>query len=251
MRAIILAAGRGSRMKELTEERPKCLVELHGKSLLDWQIEALRAAGIAEIAIVTGYRHELVANRGLFEFHNALWAETNMVSSLACAKDWLSTSPCVVSYSDIFYCSGIVRSLITSNETLSVAYDPDWYRLWTDRFDDPLDDAESFQKSPDGFLVDVGNRPASIEDVQGQYMGLLRFTPSSWDVFETAYENLTSEEKVTIHMTGMLQKLITGGCLNLYCIPNREEWAEVDSSRDLTVASNIVCMFLQRKNLRC
>ena len=102
MKAIILAAGRGSRMKDLTEDKPKCLVKLHGKSLLDSQLQALSDAGIAEIAIVTGYKRELLANRGLFEFHNSRWAETNMVSSLACAQEWLETEPCIVSYSDIF-----------------------------------------------------------------------------------------------------------------------------------------------------
>ena len=102
MKAIILAAGRGSRMKHLTDTQPKCLVELNGKSLLDWQLKALRDAGITEIAIVTGYRRQLLVNRGLIEFYNPRWAETNMVSSLACADEWLTTEPCIVSYSDIF-----------------------------------------------------------------------------------------------------------------------------------------------------
>ena len=97
MKAIILAAGRGSRMRELTNERPKCLVELKGKSLLDWQLEALREAGIKKIAIVTGYKREMLAYRGLVEFHNTRWAETQMVSSLACAAHWLKTGPCIVS----------------------------------------------------------------------------------------------------------------------------------------------------------
>ena len=65
MKAIILAAGRGSRMKNLTDDRPKCLVELRGKALLDWQLAALREAGIEQAAIVTGYRRELFADRGL------------------------------------------------------------------------------------------------------------------------------------------------------------------------------------------
>lgn len=102
MKAIILAAGRGSRMKGLTDDRPKCLVELEGKPLLDRQIQALGEAGCDEIAIVTGYRRDQLMNRGLVEFSNERWSETNMVSSLACAEDWLQSSPCIVSYSDIF-----------------------------------------------------------------------------------------------------------------------------------------------------
>ena len=70
MKAIILAAGRGSRMKKLTDERPKCLVKLRGKTLLDLQLDALKSAGISQIAIVTGYKRKLLANRGLQEFYN-------------------------------------------------------------------------------------------------------------------------------------------------------------------------------------
>ena len=102
MKAIILAAGRGSRMKELTAENHKCLVELRGKPLLEWQLLALREAGIGEIAIVTGYKRELLSQYGLAEFHNPRWEKTNMVSSLACAERWLQVGPCIVSYSDIF-----------------------------------------------------------------------------------------------------------------------------------------------------
>ena len=73
MKAIILAAGRGSRMRKLTDENPKCLVLLRGKSLLDWQLEALRGAGIKQISIVTGYKRELLLDKGLKEFNNNRW----------------------------------------------------------------------------------------------------------------------------------------------------------------------------------
>ena len=96
MRAIILAAGRGSRMNDLTDDRPKCLVELRGKPLLEWQLAAIREAGITEIAIVTGYKRELLARYELTEFHNPRWAETQMLSSLAYAKKWLESSPSIV-----------------------------------------------------------------------------------------------------------------------------------------------------------
>jgi choline kinase len=87
MRAIILAAGRGSRIRQLTDDRPKCLVELRGRPLLEWQVEALRGGGAREIGIVTGYRREMLAALGLREFHNPRWQDTNMVSSLECAVE--------------------------------------------------------------------------------------------------------------------------------------------------------------------
>ena len=233
MKAIILAAGRGSRMKNLTDERPKCLVELHGKTLLDWQLEALRAAGITQIAIVTGYKRELLANLGLVEFHNPRWAETNMVSSLACAQDWLQAEPCIVSYSDIFYSSIAVQSMMTCTASLAVTYDPNWLELWTRRFGNPLLDAETFQMTADRYLKTIGDKPTSVNEVQGQYMGLLRFTPIGWaEVFQIRSQT-TQKQRDGMHMTETLKKVIEAGHISIKAIPYEGVWGEVDSVDDL------------------
>ncbi len=77
MKAIILAAGRGSRLLSLTDDRPKCLVELYGKPLLDWQIKALRDAGIQDITVVRGYLKDKIT--GEFEtLENPRWFKTNI-----------------------------------------------------------------------------------------------------------------------------------------------------------------------------
>ncbi|MDS4013418.1 MAG: phosphocholine cytidylyltransferase family protein [Candidatus Accumulibacter sp.] len=233
MRAIILAAGRGSRMKHLTDERPKCLVVFREKALLDWQLEALRTAGICEIAIVTGYKRELLLDRGLVEFYNPRWAETNMVSSLACAESWLKAEPCIVSYSDIFYTPAAVRSLIECNAKLAVTYDPNWLELWTRRFGDPLLDAETFRLSEKNTLLEIGNRPTSVDEVQGQYMGLLRFTPQGWSEVERIRGDLTQEQRDRMHMTGTLQKVVEGQRLTITALPYRGEWGEIDSIEDM------------------
>lgn len=233
MKAIILAAGRGSRMKDLTDQRPKCLVELRGKPLLDWQLDALRGAGIDDIAIVTGYRRELLAGRGLVEFHNPRWAETQMVSSLACAGEWLAAEPCIVSYSDIFFAPPAVRSLADCAAALAVTYDPEWLALWTKRFGDPLLDAETFRLNPDNTLAEIGAKPQSLAEVQGQYMGLLRFTPSGWEEVRRIRAGLPAAEADRLHMTGTLQKVIAAGRVPVAAVAYRGEWGEVDSADDL------------------
>ena len=235
MKAIILAAGRGSRMKSLTDERPKCLVELRGKPLLEWQLESLRAAGISDIAVVTGYKRELLAGRGLSEFHNPRWAETNMVSSLACAESWLQGEPCIVSYSDIFYSPVAVQSLINSEATLAVTYDPDWLQLWTERFGDPLLDAETFRLTAAHTLAEIGNKPQSVDDVQGQYMGLLRFTPEGWAEVVRLRAELSPQQRDSMHMTNTLQRVIDAGRVPIEAVAYTGEWGEVDSSEDLSV----------------
>ena len=233
MKAIILAAGRGSRMKNLTDDRPKCLVELRGRALLDWQLNALRDAGIDQIAIVTGYKRELLADWGLVEFHNQRWAETNMVSSLECAQAWLLDEPCIVSYSDIFFEPSAVKSLMASDADVAVTYDPHWLAQWEKRFDDPLSDAETFRLGADGALTEIGNKPKTIEEIEGQYMGLLRFTPRGWSKVQRIRASFSAEKCDRMHMTGTLQKIIESGLVSISAIRYSGDWGEVDSQEDL------------------
>ena len=134
MRALILAAGRGSRMGSLGDDRPKCLVELDGRPLLDRQIAALRRGGAREIGIVRGYRPDMLTFPGLTYFDNERWAETNMVMSLTAAASWLRAGPVIVSYADIFYRHDLVRGLAGAPGALVISYDRQWRRLWTRRF---------------------------------------------------------------------------------------------------------------------
>jgi len=233
MKAIILAAGRGSRMNSMTEARPKCLVEFMGKPLLDWQLDAIRKAGISDIGIVSGYLRNMLSDYDLVEFHNSRWAETNMVSSLECAAEWLQTDSCIVSYSDIFYEFTAVQSLITSKAPLAVTYDPNWLELWQRRFENPLIDAETFRLNTDGTLVEIGNKPGSVEEVQGQYMGLLKFTPKGWEEVARIRSLLPATEQDSMHMTGTLQRIIQEGRIPVTAIPYNGKWGEVDSIEDL------------------
>ena len=81
MKAIILAAGRGSRMKHATDNIPKCLLKVKGKTLLEIQIEALKKSGIKKIGIVTGYLSEQLIDYCDNTFYNDKWNETNIVSN--------------------------------------------------------------------------------------------------------------------------------------------------------------------------
>ena len=173
MRAIILAAGRGSRMGDLTDEHPKCLTQFAGRTLLEWQLSALRAAGIQDIAVVRGYRAETINPGGCIWFENPDWAKTNMVSTLACASQWLERDDCIVSYSDIVYHPEILQRLILHPGEVVISYDRQWLPLWSERFENPLMDAETFRLRQNGALESIGDRAQAVSDIQGQYMGLL------------------------------------------------------------------------------
>ena len=232
MKAIILAAGRGSRMKQLTSNIPKCLVKLHGKELLSLQIESLLQADVTDIAIVAGYKKELLFPYSSTIFVNHKWESSNMVSSLECAGQWLTTSECIVSYSDIFYDSTAISSLINCTSEMAITYDPNWLPLWKKRFPNPLDDAETFLLDRSSFLSDIGKKPNSYNEIQGQYMGLLKFTPKSWNKVEGLRRKFKEPDSDVMSMTELLSQLITIGT-KIRAIPYYGAWGEIDHESDL------------------
>lgn len=234
MKAIVLAAGRGSRMKALTEDRPKCFVKVRGRTLLERQLTALRGAGMNEVGVVRGYRGDAFDGFGLSLFDNEHWQDTNMVSSLLCADQWLGQFDCIVSYSDIFYGAGTIKELAASTAPLAIAFDPQWHWLWSRRFTDPLTDAETFRLDGAGQIVDIGRRPKNYEEIEGQYMGLLRFTPVSWRQVTTYLNGLEPAHVRKMDMTSLLSQLIAIG-VAVAGVPISEAWGEVDSESDLAL----------------
>lgn len=232
MRAIILAAGRGSRMGSLTADKPKCLVEIYGRPLVEWQIEALRAAGLEHIGIVRGFEGQLLDSWNVTFFENRRWASTNMVQSLLSADDWLSNHDCIVSYSDILYHTRIVSRLRHTAGPVSITYDRQWLKLWQKRFKDPLTDAESFQVDERGELIEIGRRVKCLEQIRGQYMGLLRFSPEGWASIKTVLFEQPVAVRDSIDVTGLLRLAIKAGLrINTVSVDGR--WCEVDSEADL------------------
>ena len=202
VRAIILAAGRGSRMGALTALQPKCMTQFVGKPLLDHQMSALLAGGVSNIAAVTGYKGESLKRDNLTAFSNPRWDQTNMVYSLTCASDWLERYSCLVSYSDIFYSPDTVKRLNQSKADIALTYDPDWLTIWQARFEDPLSDAETFCLDAAGqYLTEIGNKAASVDVIKGQYMGLLRITPFGWKHFADFLATLESTRVDSVDMT--------------------------------------------------
>jgi choline kinase len=231
MKAIILAAGRGSRMGNLTDDRPKCFVEVNGRRLLDWQLAALRGAGIEQIAVVRGYKGECF-QEPLRYFDNARWSETNMVASLLQAQEWLAEDTCVVSYADIFYSSAAVRRLLSARADIAITYDPNWLTLWRKRFADPLSDCETFRLHADGSLREIGERAQSLEHIEGQYMGLLQFRPAGFAAVQALLAGLPAQQADRLDMTGLLRRLLGRG-VPIQAIAIDDAWGEVDSGSDL------------------
>jgi choline kinase len=225
-------------MGALTEAAPKCLTPLGGRPLLEWQLSALRGGGVGEIGVVRGYKPHLLDGRGLVTFDNPRWADTNMVASLACAADWLQRLPVIVSYSDIFYPASAVKALAAARSHIAISYDPHWLALWSQRFDDPLSDAETFRL--DGSrVVEIGRRAKSLDEICGQYMGLLKVTPAGWAIIERYRRSLAPERSDKLDMTSLLSGLIETG-YRVDAVAVSGAWGEVDSANDLAIYERLI-----------
>lgn len=233
MNAIVLAAGRGSRMGEMTANRPKCLVEVNDKTLLSYQLEALHQGGCDLVGFVSGYRREQLADYFHIEFHNSMWSSTNMVASLFCAEAWLNASTCIVSYSDLFYFSDAVEVLAQAEEDICVLYDQNWYELWAARFENPLDDAETFMINEHGFLTEIGQKASDLSKIQGQYMGLFKLSPSGWNIFSNHARTLFEQKGQNIYITDVLHLIAKQNSSSIKAMPFSGNWGEVDSESDL------------------
>ena len=236
-KGIILAAGRGSRMGELTDYQPKCLAKIKGKTLIERQVENFEQCGINDIAIVTGYKNEITRLFGTYEFYNKNWLETQMVSSLECASEWLKNFNCVVTYSDIFFDSSAIKLLLDSKSNIAITYDPNWLEIWSKRFDDPLEDAETFKLSPKGLILEIGLKANTTEEIQGQFMGLLAFTPIGWDIVRKARIENEPSTNSKQDMTSLLQQIVSADNATIKALPYHGDWGEVDTADDLIVYS--------------
>lgn len=238
MKAILLAAGRGSRLGTLTQKQPKCFVPFRGQPLIRWQLQALAEAGVRDAAVVRGYLAPFWDGQDLpvaRYFTNERWRQSNMVASLACAAPWLEQDICLISYTDIYYTADSIRRLAAADGDIVITYDPNWLQVWSRRFADPLVDAETFRIDASGKLLEIGSRPKSVEEVEGQYMGLLKFTPRGWATVRAYLDSLPGNGIGALDMTGMLSRLIGEG-VSIRTVPIAEEWFEFDQVSDLEAA---------------
>jgi choline kinase len=237
MKGIILAAGEGSRLRPLTADRPKCLVEYRGKPLLDYSLSAMRACGIDQIIVVKGYRAETIERPRVRFKMNSDYATTNMVHSLFCAEDELDDD-IVVSYGDIIYREDVLRSLLAVKDDFAVAVDKRWEELWRQRTDDPLSDAETLKLDLAGFIQELGKKPKSIEEIEGQYIGLFKMSADACAKVKDFYHALDRRRVYDgkpfekMFMTSFLQEIIDHLMPVKAAIINGG-WLEVDSPGDL------------------
>jgi len=240
-KVILLVAGEGKRLRPYTLDRPKCMVEIDGISLIDRQLSVLRAEGLDNIVMVGGYKSEMLKREGVKLKLNPRYYETNMVWTMFCAEEELEGGV-IVSYGDIVYSREILQALLESTADIAVIIDKEWEGYWRARNEDPLDDAETLKLRADGTISEIGQKPKSLSEIEGQYMGLMKFSVKGIkqikEIFHTAVESgeLLGKSVESSYMTDLLQVAINSG-RSVTAVPVCNSWIEVDTVKDLKGAT--------------
>lgn len=237
MKAIILAAGQGTRLRPLTDDRPKCLVPFRGRPIIEHLLATLHAGGVEDVTIVTGYRADRLDGMGTRTRHNARFAKTNMVHSLFCAEDQL-TSDVVVSYADIVYSTRVLSTLLDHPGPFAVVVDRCWRDLWSLRMADPLAGAETMRIDRAGNIVELGRKPQSYSDIQGQYIGLFKIAGRIVEAVRDFYHDLDRAATYDgmdfdhMYMTSFIQA-VADALTPVQAVLVEGGWVEIDSLEDL------------------
>jgi dTDP-glucose pyrophosphorylase len=233
-KAIVLAAGRGTRMGELTEDLPKPMLPLSGKPMIEHILDRLRAAGTREILIITGYRAETIEEH-LHEYPLAIrFARQQTINGTGTAallgKDFAGADPVLLTFGDIICESpdyaGISEQLETSSDTAGV--------LGVKQVDDPWHGAAVYER--DGVVSRIIEKPPKgTSSTHWNSAGLYAFRPVIFGHLAALQPSPRGEYELTSAISALLDD---GECLRSYVIEG--EWRDVGRPEDLRIAEEML-----------
>ena len=242
-KAVVLAATRGKKLEELTEDRPKCMVDVRGKPLLHRLVGAFKDAGISEMTVVTGYKADAVNFPGIKTVENSKYDTTGEVASLVCAQDTLD-GECVISYGDIMFRSHVLNQLLNCDGEIAVVIDSNWKQDNPNTTRRTMDLARCTQSYTGNYFddsvvvltkIDSNLKP---EDVHGEWIGLIKFSESGSKLLRAEIKRMKEDGSInTASMNDLINRLIDGGSdpQVVYITGN---WLDVNDAFDLARARN-------------
>ena len=228
MRAIIMAAGVGSRIQGLIHNKPKCLIEAGGQSLISRNVEMLQRKGIHDITVITGYKSELVRGEigaQVRYFHNPFFRVTNSISSLWLAKDLLDDD-LILMNADLYF----------EEEVLDIALAQDDHAVMLSD-STRIEDAD-FRFGVDGRCIrKTGNKLTNAE-TDCEYVGIVRISKSFIATFKGRLEKMVSERDMNNWWEGVLYSFIDES-MDIYHVDvTGIFWTEVDTPADYSRLTN-------------
>lgn len=241
MKAIILAAGQGTRLKKYTENLPKGMLNFGGKTIISRQIELYKQCGIDKIIIVRGYAADKINYGGVIYYDNVDYANTNMVESLMAAKDEFDDEV-IVSYSDILFEEKLLKKMMDFKGDYGVSVDDFWENYWQKRYGRTDFDTESLSIDTNDNITELGLEGADASAIDARYIGLLKFSKNGLqnieNIMNKAYVEFEDkpwqQSGKTVrkaYMTDLLNALIESG-KEVKAVHFDGGWIEFDTNED-------------------
>ena len=151
----------------------------------------------------------------------------------------------IISYADIVYQHSVISPLLESDSPIAITVDRDWEKLWRFRQEDPLSNAETLKLDNQNCVTELGKKPKSLDEVQGQYMGIIKvsdgFRQTLLEIYDSLDPKLTYDGKDfdNLYMTSFLQEIIARGH-RIKAVLVEGGWLEVDTVEDLRRYSDLV-----------
>lgn len=229
MRAIILAAGRSTRMSQVTGGHPKCLLRIGGRTLLERNVASLKTLDLSEIVLVRGENRDLPIH-GCTPIDGV--PAGNMVSSLMLARDRFDQDLIIV-YADVVYDPEVLQALARASGDFVVPVDTKWQRVFAHRSEDVFSEAESCRYDDEFVLREIGKTPATPYNTQAQFIGLIRCSPAGLRKISCLWDGHGATEPMApgTSSTELLQQLIEAG-ERVRALPVEGGWFEFDSPVD-------------------
>jgi choline kinase len=245
LKAIIIGAGRGSRLKAMTDSQPKCYATVGGRRILDWTLEAFAGAGLHDPVFIGGYQFDRIKNDyPQFTFaHNANWANNNILLSLFHAEAHMDGG-FVCAYSDILFRDTIVRDALNHQGDIVLCVDTHWRDRYVHRSEHPETDAEKVKTEGDRVISIHRDMPS--DEADGEYIGVAKFSPRGAKIFREHFHRVQREyagkpwreakvfEKAYLIL--LIEELIEQG-IAVNFVPTHGDYMEIDTEEDYALAN--------------
>lgn len=251
-KAIILAAGRGNRLSPITDDKPKCLLKIKGKTILERQLEVLRAYGINDISVVRGYKKELINYPDIKYYENTDYLNNNILNSLFYAEKEMDDE-FIAAYGDILYDKSVVEKLLKSRKDISLVVDVDWQGYYRRRTKHPIEEAENVIIQ-NGKILKIGKH-LTADESQGEFIGMAKFSKKGAEIFKREFQRAKdkywgkpfqkAETFEKAYLTDMFQELIYQG-IDISPVKIQKNWWEIDTNQDFKKVKKI---FSKKLNL--
>jgi L-glutamine-phosphate cytidylyltransferase len=240
IKALIVAAGLGSRLKNHTENLPKCMLDFGGKTLLQRQLQAYNECGINDITVIRGYKKDKINYKNLNYITNSDYKDNNILNSIFYAERVINGN-IIIAYSDILFDSTVVKRLSDSDHDISVVVDIDWRGYYVGRKEHPLSEAENVIFDSNNNVLKIGKIATQKEEVHGEFIGMIKLNNRGTEIFKKHFYRVKklywgkpfqrAKTFQKAYLTDMIQELVDNG-VKVHCVIIERGWKEIDTVED-------------------